>query len=127
MDIYLPDSNILIDALNDKRGKFILLESLLEQKKLLACCAVTVAEVFAGFKPSEMARAERLFSSLIFYDITFACARLAGKFRLEYSKKGRNLSLDDCLIAAAAIENDLCLITDNLKDFPMPELKLYRK
>jgi len=35
------------------------------------------------------------------------------------------LSLPDTTIAAVALANDLMLVTGNLKDFPMPELRLY--
>ena len=41
------------------------------------------------------------------------------------NQKGRTLELPDTLIAAIAIENDCALVTDNQKDFPMPEVKLY--
>ena len=35
------------------------------------------------------------------------------------------LSPTDTIIAAVAIHNQLTLITDNIKAFPMPELSLY--
>jgi predicted nucleic acid-binding protein len=38
---------------------------------------------------------------------------------------GQTLTLDDTLIASTAITHRLILVTDNRKDFPMPELNLY--
>ena len=35
------------------------------------------------------------------------------------------LNLGDVIIAAVAIHNDLNLLTDNTKDFPMADLALY--
>ncbi len=42
-----------------------------------------------------------------------------------WARKGRTLALTDMLIAATALEHELTLITDNHKDFPMPELLLF--
>ena len=43
----------------------------------------------------------------------------------QWACKGRTLALADTIVAAAAIENHCVLMTDNRKDFPMPELDLY--
>jgi predicted nucleic acid-binding protein len=52
-------------------------------------------------------------------------ARLAGELKRDFSKKGATLSVTDSLIAAVAIDYQLALLTDNTKDFPMKNLKLY--
>ena len=38
---------------------------------------------------------------------------------------GTPLNLGDVIIAAVAIHDGLTLLTDNTKDFPMPNLSLY--
>jgi predicted nucleic acid-binding protein len=43
----------------------------------------------------------------------------------EWSRKGRTLAIADVLIAATALAHKLVLMTDNRKDFPMPQLVLY--
>jgi predicted nucleic acid-binding protein len=50
---------------------------------------------------------------------------LAGKLKSHWAKRGRTLTLADTVIAAIAIEERCALLTDNRKDFPMPELQLY--
>jgi predicted nucleic acid-binding protein len=57
--------------------------------------------------------------SLQFYPVPFRVAELAGTLKREHSKKGITLSMSDVLIAAVAIHNQLTLIMDNIKDFPM--------
>lgn len=52
-------------------------------------------------------------------------AKRAGLLKRDGSKKGQTLSLTDTTIAAIALEYNLTLITDNLKHYPMPQLKLY--
>ena len=52
-------------------------------------------------------------------------AKRAGLLKRDYSKKGLTLSLPDTTIAAVALEYNLILITDNVKHYLMPQLKLY--
>jgi len=125
MDDHLPDSSILIDALNGKQGRKELLRSLAMQGHELACCAVTVAEVYAGMRPHEAAVTQSFLTSLAWYDIPAQVARLAGELRFQWARRGHTVSLTDTLIAATALHYGLVLITDNRKHFPMPELRLY--
>ena len=52
-------------------------------------------------------------------------ARKAGSLKNKWSRKGRTLTLADMLIAATALEHGLTLMTDNRKDFPIPELDFH--
>ena len=92
---------------------------------MLACCPINVAEVYAGMRPKEEESTGRFLASLAYYPITFPVARLAGELKRDFAKKGITLSIPDTLIAAVAIQHQLYLITDNIKDFPMKELQLY--
>ena len=126
MATYLLDTNIIIDAINGKKGRHELLLDLVErQGHLLACCPINVAEVFAGMRPKEENRTKTLLGSLQLFPITFPVAELAGLLKRNYSRKGTTLSLPDTMVAAVAIHNHLTLITENVKHFPMQELALY--
>jgi predicted nucleic acid-binding protein len=39
-----------------------------------------------------------------------------------YSQKGKTLSLADMIVAATALARGSSLMTDNRKDFPLPDL-----
>lgn len=121
----LIDTNILIDALNERRGRADLIDSLAAQQFTLATCAIIVAEVFTGVRPQHLNRAEVLLRSLVFVETGPTAAQFAGKLRRRYRERGISLSTQDCLIASTAIVHDCSLVTDNRKDFPMPELRIY--
>ena len=72
-----------------------------------------------------MVKTEQFLERLAYYEITRDIAKQAGLLKRDYSKQGHTLTLADTLIAAVCIENDLVLITDNRKHFPMPELRQY--
>jgi predicted nucleic acid-binding protein len=57
--------------------------------------------------------------------VTWEIAKYAGALYREWRQKGLTLALPDLTIAAVAISYGLQLATDNPKDFPMRELRLY--
>ncbi len=120
---YLLDSTVLIDALNNRNGRPQLLIQFSEQDILLACCAINVTELYIGMRHGEEARTEKLIRSLEFYPITAEVAKLAGNLFCHWRKKGKTPGIADVTIAAVAITHDLTFVPDNLKHFPMPELK----
>ena len=125
MTVFLPDTSTLIDALNGKRNRKKLLRELVAQGHSLACCAVTIAELYAGLRPEEVVRAEELVSVLLWTETSFTVARRAGELRYEWARTGRTLAMADTLIAATAMHYKLTLVTDNRKDFPMPDLNIH--
>ncbi len=64
MPTYLLDTSVIIDTLNGKRDRAALLEELLREGNMLACCAVNVAEVYAGMHPAEEAATDAFLKSL---------------------------------------------------------------
>jgi predicted nucleic acid-binding protein len=125
MATYLLDTSILIDVLNERKERRLLLHHLVSQGHLLACCAINVAEIYAGVRPNEEKQTEILLESMQYFPISFSVARLAGLMKRDYSRRGKTLTLADSTIAAVAIHYQLPLMTDNVKDFPMKELQLY--
>jgi predicted nucleic acid-binding protein len=125
MATYLLDTTVIIDAINEKKDRNHALIALAEAGHTLACCPINIAEIYAGVRPKEEEKTATLLHSLRLYPITFQVAELAGRLKRRYADKGKVLSLPDVMIAAAAIHYHLTLITDNRKDFPMPELTLH--
>ncbi|MHB2027083.1 MAG: PIN domain-containing protein [Elusimicrobiota bacterium] len=125
MAVYLLDTSVIIDVLNGRNDREELLEKLLNDGHILACCAINVAEIHAGVRTKEEADTAAFLESLDFLEINFETARLAGLIKRDFSRKGLTLSLADCTLAATAISHGCAFITDNIKDFPMKELELY--
>lgn len=125
MASYLLDSSVIIDVINGKRERLKLLQKLVEEHHELGCCAINVVEVYAGMLPHEESATLEILENLNYFDITWDIARKAGLLKRDFARKGKTLALADVTIAAVAIENNLILLTDNVKDYPMKELKLY--
>jgi predicted nucleic acid-binding protein len=118
------DTSVLIEVLGARNRRRQQLGGLIRAGHAPATSVVNVAELFAGMRLGEEGAAAFL-GQLDRFDLTSADARLAGRLKSHWSRKGRTLALPDAIVAAIAIENQCSLLTDNRKDFPMSELSLY--
>jgi hypothetical protein len=84
-----------------------------------------LTELYSGVAPADQSKAEGMTRDFVFLSTDAELGRLAGILRKRYRDQGLALSTPDCLIAATAIHHDAMLLTDNHKDFPMPELRFY--
>jgi len=121
--IILLDTSVIIDALNYKRGRREFLAQRNQAGDILACSAISVAEVYAGMMPHEAEATDEFFQGLECIEISEEIARQAGCLKYEWARKGITLVIPDAIIAAVALSLNLTLATDNSKDFPMPELR----
>ena len=119
------DTTVLIDALRLRKNRRQLLADLVRAGHTLNISALNVAEIYAGVRQGEEDSTESFLSVFDCFDINASTGRRAGKLRNEWARKGQTLALADTIVAAAALENHCVLMTDNRKDFPMPELNLY--
>jgi len=121
----LLDTTILIDVLRRRNDRQAWLGQLVDAGHQFATSAVCVGEVHSGIRSGEEVRAHGLLASIPCYPVSATIAARAGDIRAEWSHKGITVTLTDMLIAATALEHGLALVTDNRKDFPMPELSFY--
>ena len=120
----LLDTNVIVDALRQPNGRHTFIEDLLDQGQPLASCPITVTEIYAGMRVSEEKPTRAFMRSLLFLSITQDIAEHAGRMKAQYARRGQTISLQDATIAAVCLAYG-ALLTENVKDFPMPELRLY--
>jgi predicted nucleic acid-binding protein len=123
--IVLLDTTVLLDVLRARQNRRSLLAELVAGGHVLATAAINIGEVYAGMRHGEEKRTEAFLSSLDCYPMTGAIARRAGTLKSAWALKGRTLSLAEMMVAATALEHGIALMTDNRKDFPLPELNFY--
>ncbi len=122
---FLLDTTFIIDVLNGKRDRATVMKELIAEQHELTCCAINVAEVYAGMRAPEKDKTEALLRSLEYVPLSWEASRLAGHLKQEWTGKGKTLSLADLMIAAVCMTEALTLITDNRKDFAMAGLTLH--
>ncbi len=125
MNPFLLDTNIIVDVLRKRNGRHLLVEQFLNQGQPIASCPITITEIFAGMRPHEEKPTRAFMRSLLFFEITKEIAEDAGLLKAQYSKRGKTISFQDASIAAVCITYGCTLVTENIKDFPMPGLQVY--
>jgi len=121
---FLLDTTILIDLFRGRQDAIVLLDKLSHEGSFFIC-AIVVTEIFSGVRPEELSRVEEFLEAMGYVQIDYKTAKMAaGLYKRDFQRKGINLSISDTLIATAAVENSLILVTKNVRHFPMEELKV---
>ena len=123
---FLLDTDVLINWLRGVREVRERIRDLAEQQHELAVCCVSVGELYSGIREDSRSEADSILADVDYWDIDRSAAELSGAYRYHYSRQGVQISITDALQAALAVTHDATLITANVKDFPMPELKMLR-
>ncbi len=126
MPSYLLDTTVLIDYLRGHAEVRDRLRALAEQGHELSVCAISVAEVFAGLREEDREAVVRFLSKLKYFDLSFDIATVSGEHQNAFARRGRILKLTDVLVGATALSEEAILLTDNVKDFPLPGLRVER-
>lgn len=111
----LVDSTLVIDV---TRGVPAALEWVDEQAGLLAASEVTRTEVLQGMRSAERARVTAALESLEWFPVDEAVSARAGELGRAY-RASHHLGVGDLLVAATAQEQEIELVTSNVKHFPM--------
>jgi predicted nucleic acid-binding protein len=123
---YLFDTDVMVDFFKHKPYATALIGKL-SKNVTLALSAITIAELRSGWTKKEAEfHLPRLYALCSIVLVTKEIAEQAGKWRQEYKGQGQSLGTPDTIIAATAYLHDYPLITHNTKDYPMPELMLYK-
>ena len=124
MTDHLLDSTALVDYFHQVQAIHDLLERLERQGHRISVSTVGLVELYSGFNQQERLNADAVVDRWLYHEITPQIAKEAGRIRYEYLRQGTTLSVPDTLTAAVAIAHGATLITNNLRHFPMPEIRL---
>lgn len=121
---YLLDTTVLIAHLRGDEGVKRMLLQLLGDGHSLGTSCVNVAELERGLRPAERKRARVLLDRLMYFDTPREAATRAGRYQADWARRGRTLHTPDALIAGTARVHGAVVLTDNLDDFPMRDVRV---
>lgn len=124
MSAFLIDTDVLIDLSKNIKSTLSWFNQAFEENLELAVCPINITEFYSGISLKERPRWDDFFGSLECWIISKGISRQAGIWRYEFSKKGVSISTPDSLIAATASAHNATLLTKNIKDYPMANLKV---
>lgn len=121
---YLLDTNVLIDLSHGVAGIGTTVRGWITALDEVAICAVQVTEYLSGIPPDRREAQQRFLRAFVSWDIGLRAAVLAGTYRYDFARRGKQLSLSDAMIAAVAWEHSATLVTRNVRDFPMTDIRV---
>jgi predicted nucleic acid-binding protein len=89
----------------------------------LGTSCVNVAEVEHGLRPKERKAAAALLDRLDFLETTREAARRAGRYQADFRRRGRTIPAPGALVAGTARVHGAVVVTDNVSDFPMTDVR----
>jgi predicted nucleic acid-binding protein len=114
----LLDTCFVIGLLRGREIYWNYLEQLLESIAP-SVSTVTRAEIYAGCHPSEETGTNAVLSCFRAIPVNSAIADTAGRYVYGFARRGVTLHLEDALIGATAVHDQLILVTQNVSHFPM--------
>lgn len=116
------DSTFVIDLLRGEEDIWAVKEKLDRSNESIMIAVPTIIEITKGLylnnmRPNEREKVEEIFSSLVILNLDHKSATLAGKIEAELIRHGKQIDLEDIMIASIAITNNQRLITRNVKHF----------
>lgn len=121
----LVDTDIVIDFLRRHEYARKLLQNWAGDG-LLAISTLTHLEVYQGMKAEEEKDTNTFLDGLVSVAVDIPIARRAGIMLREFRSKGMTVGIADAIIAAAALEYRVPLLTNNVQHYPFPNLKVFR-
>ncbi len=126
--IFLLDTSVLIDALRSANARTRATGKIAERGPPFCHDRAEYCRNIHGNSSRRRVRAPAFLDNFLNVMSSTANTGLsqAGLLKNEMgARKASTISLSDAIVAAIAIEKECSLMTDNRKDFPMPELNLY--
>ena len=117
--IILVDTTVWIDFFAARSLPHVaVLEHLIEHREDICTCGIILTEVLQGIrKDTEFRKTRDLFNTLIWLPMPYTVFLRSAEIYRKLRKKGLTIRKPlDCMIASAAIENDILLL-HNDKDF----------
>jgi predicted nucleic acid-binding protein len=121
---YVLDTTVLVAHLRGDEEAARSLLSLLHEGHSLCTTCINVAEIEHGIRPRERKTASALLDRLEYLVTTKEAAVRAGHYQAEWKKRGKTIELADALIAGTTRVHGAILVTDNIADFPMRDVRV---
>ena len=121
----LVDSDILIEVSRGRNADIVSRWiDLSNSDAAVMYSPISVAELWAGARPSEYDALNNLFRALTCTPIDEEAGRQAGSYLRKY-RRSHGVEAADAFIAASAVANSARLWTRNRKHYPMQEIAFF--
>lgn len=127
MTLHLLDTTALVDQLRGQRHVIEFLQTLVGEGHVLCVCCVNITEIERRVQPKERRAADHMLREMRYLSTTREAASRAGRYQAEYAAQGVTIHTPDALVAGTARAHGAVLVTANVRDFPMRDVRVLRQ
>lgn len=120
---FLPDTNVIIELFLKKGTVKDFFQDQMDNDQLFLS-PITIAEINPKTREIDKKGLQEFILSAMVVPVDIDIAFKASDYRQEFSQKTKKVYLLDCLIAATCEVYGLTLVTNNIKDYPMNDIKI---
>lgn len=120
--MFLVDTNVLILGVAFEEPDHTFLQKIIAKDQLYLS-VVVIGEFLSRSTKEEEIELEKLLTDFPTLEVNLEIARIAAQYRKKFLKTRRTQLLDYFLAAQAKL-NHLTLVTNNVGDFPMKDIKI---
>ena len=121
--IFLPDTNVFINAFKGIEPDASFISSHIKKKELIISVIV-----LAEYQTKSTKLQQQVFNTLVMalgtVGVDERVARVAGEYRKQFVKRSKRVLLLDCFLAAQAKLHKYTLVTNNISDFPIKDIEI---
>jgi predicted nucleic acid-binding protein len=122
--VLLLDTSPVIDLQHEDKVMWAYFDEAVANRTRLWGTPVLIAEFYSGVLLGEHPRVDELLSLLRYVSITPGIGHQSARYRYDFARRGIQLQTADTLVAACARSIGADLLTSNLKDFPMTDIRV---
>ncbi|MEA2523436.1 MAG: hypothetical protein QOF73_663 [Thermomicrobiales bacterium] len=121
---YLLDTNVLVDYSKGVGAVVTQLRMWATGGDDIGICGVQIAEFYSGIAPADRRAARTFLAAFHRWPITETAALYAGTYRYDFARVGVHIATPDAMIAGVARARSATLVTRNVRDFPMTDIRI---
>jgi predicted nucleic acid-binding protein len=120
---YLLDTDVLIDLSKGREPARSVIPAMTAAGDRFGICAVQLAEFYAGEPRGRQPLIDALLDALPLWPISRDAAFRAGAYRRQFTLLGVTILTPDALNAAVAWAMGATILTGNVRDYPMADVR----
>jgi predicted nucleic acid-binding protein len=121
---YLLDTNVLVDYSKGVGAVVAQVRAWATGNDEIGIGGVQVAEYYSGIAPANRRDARTFLSAFSRWPVTETAALQAGIDRYDFARVGVQIATPDAMIAGVARARSATLVTRNIRDFPMTDIRV---
>lgn len=121
--MHILDTDIVVWIMREEKRIIQAVDEIVKKDKT-GISTVTIAEIYKNIFTSEISKFDDFLRFQEIFSVSIEIAKQSGLYWQKYHTRLKNLSLNDCMVAATAEDQRAIVFTLNTRHFPMKDIRV---